>query len=258
MSTFVKGGGVRTPFGKNEFLRSAQDVKTQSYTFAKNTFPAVLIDGSLQKILQPGTVLAKITSGPDAGKVGPFQAAGTQESQTLTKSGTVSGGTFKVTFAGQQTGALAFDITAADLQAAVEALSTVGLGNVTVTGGPLNTGPFTLQYWLQGDQPAVTVDVTALTGSSPGITVATSQAGAAGAIDGRQTAANIVGLNNTFLPWTLLERDVEVTAVYEAAAVQGWCIELDANGLPTPLSNTTAAFMQRGGAAGKGVDITWK
>jgi hypothetical protein len=50
------------------------------------------------------------------------------------------------------------------------------------------------------------------------------------ATDGRQTLANIVGLNRTFLPWQTIERDVEVGVVYECAAVQGWCIELDAAG----------------------------
>lgn len=62
-----------TPFGVNEFLRSTQDVKTESYTLAASTVPAQTIDGNAnQKILQPGTVLAKITSGPETGKVGPY------------------------------------------------------------------------------------------------------------------------------------------------------------------------------------------
>lgn len=151
MSTFVKGGGARTPFGRNEFLRSTEDLGTESYTLAASTVPAQTIDGfPNQKILQPGTVLAKITSGADAGKVGPFSAA---------------------------------------------------------------------------------------------------------ALDGRQTLANIVGLNLTFLPWQTIERDVEVSAVYDCEAVQGWCIEYDAGDLPIVLTNATAAAMQRGGAAGKLCDI---
>lgn len=80
----------------------------------------------------------------------------------------------------------------------------------------------------------------------------------AGVTDGRQTLANVVGLCDTFLPWQLMERDVEVSVAYECSVIQGWCIELDAAGLEIPLSNTTAAALQRGGAAGKGVDITFK
>lgn len=143
MSTFVKGGAATAPFGRNEFLRSWQDVKTESYTVAAATVPARTVVGSTrpQKILQPGTVMAAITSGADAGKIGPFQA---------------------------------------------------------------------------------------------------------GVTDGRQTAANIVGLDLTFLPWQLLERDVEVSVVYQATAVQAWCIELIANGTEAPLSNTTADLCRGG------------
>lgn len=137
MADFVKGGvNQTTPFGRNEFLRSTNPKpQTESYTVAKDSVPSETIDGNVEKILQPGTVMAKITSGPDAGKIGPYQADAT---------------------------------------------------------------------------------------------------------DGRQTAANLVGLELTFLPWTLLERDVEVSVVTNCTAVQAWCIELSAGGARTPLSNATA------------------
>ena len=76
----------------------------------------------------------------------------------------------------------------------------------------------------------------------------------AGAVDGRQTAANIVGLNDTYLPWQLLERDVEIAATYEATAVQGWCTERDAAGLRITLTNTVADAMR----SVKGLDIMFK
>ncbi len=258
MSTFVKGGGVRTPFGKNVFLRSAKTILTESYTVSKNSVPSALIDSATEKILQPGTVMAKITSGPQAGKIGPYQAAGTLELQTLTKSGTISGGTYTITFNGYTTGLLQWNSSAAVVQAALEALPSVGTGGVVVTGGSIDTAPLAIQFWLQGNEPAITVDTSLLTGSTPGITVAETIAGAAGAADGRQTSSNIVGLLETFLPWQLLERDVEVAVIYSCSAVQGWCIELNAAGASIPVSNTTATAMQRGGAAGKLVDITWK
>lgn len=62
----------RTPFGKNVFLRSTRGILTESYTCAKSTIPSVTIDGSTEYVLQPGTLLAKITSGADNGKVGPY------------------------------------------------------------------------------------------------------------------------------------------------------------------------------------------
>lgn len=151
MSSFTKGGGVTTPFGRAEFLRSTKEgqVQTESYTVAASTVPARTIDGTSQKILQPGTVMAKITSGGEAGKIGPFSAAAT---------------------------------------------------------------------------------------------------------DGRETAANIVGLELTFLPWQLLERDVEVSVVYDCVAVQAWCRELDASNNEITLTNTTADAMR----GTKGLDIKFK
>lgn len=149
MPSFTKGGAGRQPFGKNTYYRSTQDVKKESYTVSAASVATETIDGTTQKILQSGEVMAKITSGPEAGKIGPFQA---------------------------------------------------------------------------------------------------------GATDGRQTAANIVGLEDTFLPWQLLEHDVEVAVTYEVTAVQGWCFERDASGVRIPLSNTTADAMR----GVKGLDCHFK
>ena len=147
MSTFVKGGSVSTPFGRNEYLRSTQDVKVESYTVAAASVPARTIDGAPgQKILQPGTVMAKITTGGDAGKIGPYSTD------------------------------------------------------------------------------------------------------TAGVTDGRSTAANIVGINDTFLPWQLIERDVEIGVVYQATAVQAWCLmyTLAGGAAPVALDNATADAMRGG------------
>lgn len=137
--SYTKGGGQREPFGGNEYLRSTQDVKKESYTFAAASLPNETIDGVVQKMLRPGEVLAKITSGGDAGKVGVFQA---------------------------------------------------------------------------------------------------------GATDGRQTLTNIVGVNDTWLPWQLMEHDCTVAATYEATVVQAWCTERDAAGLRIALTNTTIDAMR--------------
>lgn len=76
MPAFVKGGAAKTPFGKNEFLRSTRDIKTESYTCSAASVTVETIDGATtQKILQSGEVISKITSTAEAGKVGPTQAA---------------------------------------------------------------------------------------------------------------------------------------------------------------------------------------
>lgn len=139
MPSFNKGGGQRTPFGTREYLRSTQDVKKQPYTLSAASVPTEIIDGVEQKVVYPGEVLAAITSGDEAGKVGVFQADAT---------------------------------------------------------------------------------------------------------DGRQTLANIVGINDTWLPWQLLERDAEVAATYEATVTQAWCSERNAAGARIPLTNTTVDAMR--------------
>lgn len=45
-------------------------------------------------------------------------------------------GTFKLTFEGQESGAIKFNASSAELKAALEAMSKIGAGNVEVTGGP--------------------------------------------------------------------------------------------------------------------------
>lgn len=58
---------------------------------------------------------------------------------TVTKSG-VTGGTWVFEYSGYKTGDLAYNISAADLQTALQALGSVGSGNMTVSG----TAPYTI------------------------------------------------------------------------------------------------------------------
>lgn len=249
MPSYNKGGGSRGNFGKNVWRRSTLMVLTESYTVAASTVPLEDVGdgtGVTQKVLQPGEVLAKIVNGAESGKVGPFMAAGTKEVQTETATGTVSGGTYTLTFNGQTTANIAWNAANSAIQSALEALSTIGVGNIAVTGGPFPGTPVTLTFQgtMGGNQPQITATTTNLTGSTPGITMATSTPGTTGAVDGRGDTANIVGINDTFLPWQLLEHDVEVAAAYDAVAVQGWCYERDGSGARVVLSNTTADAMR--------------
>ncbi len=59
--------------------------------------------------------------------------SGTDEVQDIEIDDDVSGGTFTLTFGGQETGTIAYNAVAATVQAALQALSTVGLGNVVIT-----------------------------------------------------------------------------------------------------------------------------
>ncbi|MFR9773044.1 major capsid protein [Nocardia sp. SC052] len=101
------------------------------------------------------------------------------EVQTPTISGSPTGGTFTLTFKGQTTAPLAYNATAAQVQAALAALSTIGAGNVAVTGSA--GGPYTVTFQaLLGatNVPAMTATGSFTGGSSPSIAVTQTTAGA--------------------------------------------------------------------------------
>lgn len=105
----------------------------------------------------------------------------TNEVQTLSISGTPTGGTFKLAFKSVQTASIAFNATAAAVQAALEALSTMGAGNVTCTGGPLPGTSVVITFVgnLAGsNQPMITIPSAAFTGgTTPTATVAETTPG---------------------------------------------------------------------------------
>lgn len=254
MPSFAKGGTALTPFGSNEFLFSTRGKQVTSYTVAAASVTAQTIDSVPgQKILPKGMVMAKITSGGDAGKVGPFQG-GTlvNEVQVVTVTGTPTGGTFRLAFRGAATAAIAFNAAAAAVQTALLDLPNVGPTDLAVTGGPGPGTPWTVTFGgnLAGQNvDALTLDTNSLTGgTNPTVTVSTTTQGGpstGAATDGRQDPQNIVGINHTFLPWQLMEHDVEIGVVYACTAVQAWCYEYDATGAAVALSSATAAAIGR-------------
>ncbi len=141
----------------------------------------------------------KLKSGIPLGKnitSGLFEpyAAITNEVQTATITGGPTGGTFTLTFSGQTTAAIAYNATAAQVQTALEALSNVNPGDITVTGNA--GGPYTLTFGGQylGDNVASATATASLTGgTTPGVTMATTTAGgAATATDGTQQFAGFL------------------------------------------------------------------
>lgn len=67
------------------------------------------------------------------------------ERQQITLRGSPSGGTFTLTFGGQTTGSIVYNASADVVQAALEALSSVGYGNVLVSA-PNPGGPFVVEF----------------------------------------------------------------------------------------------------------------
>jgi hypothetical protein len=86
-------------------------------------------------------------------------------------------GTFTLTYQGKTTAPLAATATAAQVQTSLLALSSVGTGNVTVTGGPAGTAAFTVTFaGALSNTPVeqITADSTNLVGG-PAVTSTTTQ-----------------------------------------------------------------------------------
>lgn len=105
--------------------------------------------------------------------------AAVNEVQTLTVSGAPDGGTFKLSFEGEETSALTYDESAADIKAALEALASVGVGNVAVAGSAGGPWTVTFQAGLGGkDVPLLVLSDNSLTGgTTPSVGIVQTTAG---------------------------------------------------------------------------------
>jgi hypothetical protein len=90
---------------------------------------------------------------------------------TLTVKATA--GNYKLTFESQTTANIAFNATAATVQSALESLSTIGAGNVTVSGGPGDGGgttPYTITFTNALAGRAISEITSNTTGLTAGLT----------------------------------------------------------------------------------------
>jgi len=86
---------------------------------------------------------------------------------------TATGGTFTLEYDGDETAAIDFDETAANVELALEALDGIAPGDVVVTGDP--GGPFTITFAGDLEEigvPTIVADGAALTGPAHAIAVA--------------------------------------------------------------------------------------
>lgn len=114
--------------------------------------PAALAE-SFAALAAPGITVSTLQGG----------ASGIPEIQKIALGPDVHDGTWTLTFNGATTAALDWDIDAADLQTALEALSTITAGDVTVSG-QFPDYILTFGGTLTGNQPACTADATGLVG----------------------------------------------------------------------------------------------
>jgi uncharacterized phage protein gp47/JayE len=105
---------------------------------------------------------------------------GTDEIQRVTVTD-ATGGTFTVTFEGQTTGALGWEASASEIQAELEGLSNVEVGEVAAAGGPLGTAAVDVTFTAGlgvSDRTEMTA-TSSLTGGGAAVTLATPTEGAA-------------------------------------------------------------------------------
>jgi hypothetical protein len=149
------------------------------------------------KVFAPGTYVRGQVLG------GTSNLTTQNDVKTITVSGTPTGGTFVLQFAGVNTAPIAYNAAAAAVQTAFEAI--VGAGNVVASGGafPGATVVLTFQGTLAGRElPSITLYANSLTGgAAPTAAVANTTPGrvagghmkpyAAGNADGSQVAVCI-------------------------------------------------------------------
>lgn len=119
---------------------------------------------------------------------------------TVTITGTPTGGTFTISYGGQTTSALAFNATPDTVETAVELLSSIGNGNVRVSGTAGSV--YTLEF-IENLRHSVTTAVTAsgasLTGGTPVVTVTNP---VVGVVDAAVTLASglVVQIGDKVIP----------------------------------------------------------
>jgi hypothetical protein len=130
-----------------------------------------------------------ISGGPNNGlrrRAAGVPANGTDEVQTLTIGGTPTGGTFTLRFDGFETAPIAWNATnatlVANIDAALEALPSIGVGGVTTAVGTMTAGVGTITITFAGNLgrlavPTITVVTNAMTGTTPTVAVAETTPG---------------------------------------------------------------------------------
>lgn len=124
------------------------------------TFASGLASTAVQQMSGDGTNLTGATI-----EVEVVQDAkpGINEQQEIAfTGGTPTGGTFTLTFNAETTGSLDFDATAAEVETALEGLTTPIVGDFNVTGGPLPGVPIVVEF----KQTYAASNVAAITGTS--------------------------------------------------------------------------------------------
>jgi hypothetical protein len=159
--------------------------KPRSIVLDRSAFD--LVDDFGNGFIPSGVVVAKETS---TGLYVPY-AGSPSEVQTVTVDATA--GNFTLTFDGETTANISESATAAQVQTALEALSSIQPGDVTVTGS--NGGPWTITFggrYTGLNVPQITGTDVTLSGGGDTISSGTSTAGGPAAATGTGVARGLI------------------------------------------------------------------
>jgi hypothetical protein len=149
---------------------SAAFDNAQSGTLDVSEFTSGTHYDTTSKVMPAGVALAEV-----GGVLVPFAPAA--EAQTIQVTGSPTGGDFALSVNGEVTGAIAYNADAEAVQTALEALSNIAVGDVTVTGTTTKTITFGGAY-SGVNVPTILLADNGLTGgSSPSVTIASSAEG---------------------------------------------------------------------------------
>jgi len=128
------------------------------------------VDGSANQSLMTASVYSASGTGVFRRTVTVSQPGVTavNEVQVVTLNGTPTGGSFTLTYSGQTTSAIAYNASAATVDAALEALSNIGAGDVAVTGSA--GGPWTVTF----ETALAATNVAEMAGNGASLTGATT------------------------------------------------------------------------------------
>lgn len=144
-----------------------------------------------------------------------MQVTATNEVQTLSITGSPTGGTFTLTFGGHTTSSIAYNASASTVQTALRALSSIGSTGVVCSGGSLpgTAVIITFQGSLANTDEALITHTDSLTGgTSPAVVITeTTKGGNRGAIYTRKDGA----------AWTLITGNYRYNASAWATFVPG-------------------------------------
>lgn len=132
-------------------------------------------------------------------------SAGVNEVQTLTVGGTPTGGTFKLAYEGETTTAITWSAVNATLltniNAALDALETVGASGIVATAGTLTAGIGTILLTFGANLaklvvPLVSIANNSLTGTAPTLENAETTAGVTATARGALKGAELTDTTN--------------------------------------------------------------